>query len=232
MLKTFTKLEALAVRFVAALLCIVVCASSIDASEAKFAEYKAGVESFVVGKTQTEEVQMKLGSPYWKRIHNGASDGLRYEEWRYPTGPAEMTSLLFQQNYLGARRVIPQPQVTLHDDSPIMNGRGAKLRERLRSVGVGMKSADLEKIRRPTFVIPQDELNQILAAVKQAAPKFGLENVIESDTAPGDSWMYECGDLKITYYLKNDEIVEIVELLMPSPAQIKKMLSTDANKNF
>jgi hypothetical protein len=128
------------------------------------------------------------------------------EEWIYPTGLRERTSLRFDADtgkLLNVTRVPFAEDVSfIHDGSRLMSDWEAARLHRLRTIRVGMSAAEVRAIGRPLLEMPESHTGRI------PAPPG-----ISRTPAKGDWWVYPLGKITLRVTMREHQVVEVSELV-------------------
>lgn len=196
---------------------LAVSASLLAADDAAaYAKYQAVMRQLAEGATTLAVAEAQAGPPYTRYTY--LEEGRLTQEWVYPTGPREQTTLKFDVNGDELTAVTKASfgfDVSfIHDESPVMTDAEAAKRNRLKSIRVGMSPAEVRAIAQPDMVMKHDVLKGVTSRIARSP---GLRKPAE-----GDWWVYRCGDLDVTLTVHADRVVEISENLRPSARQLQE----------
>lgn len=192
----------------------VVLAVSAADDAAAYTKYQTAMQKLAEGESTPAAAEAQAGPPYMR--YTFLENGRLTQEWVYPTGPREQTTLKFDVDG-GELTAVTKASFGfdvsfIHDDSPVMSAADAEKRERLKGIRVGMAASEVRAIARPDMVLKHDVMKGITS---QIARSPALRK-----PADGDWWIYRCGDLDVTVTVHGDRVVEISEKLKPSARQL------------
>jgi hypothetical protein len=200
---------------VGVLLAVSAAVPAVD-DAAAYTKYQAAMQKLAEGETTPAGAEAEAGPPYMK--YTFLENGRLTQEWVYPTGPREQTTLKFDVDG-GELTAVTKASFGfdvsfIHDDSPVMSADDAAKRDRLKGIRLGMTAAEVRAIARPDMVLKHDVMKGITS---QIARSPALRK-----PADGDWWVYRCGDLDVTVAVHADRVVEISEKLKPSARQLQE----------
>lgn len=190
-------------------------ANASDVEE--YDSYKKAI-SRLTPQTSTVEDAKFIGSPYGLRVWTVG--GVRFEERKFPTAEGEFTTLLFRDGKLDSIGVTPDSFAVIHR-GPMYPPAEAKKRSAMKSLDLGWTAEMVNNaLGEPGGVLSEHEVDQI------------LRNNPTSRMLRGETWSYWVGDIALDVVMSGGRVIGIVETVLPSKRQLRKIMEKAQKKHF